>query len=330
MIYDDLNLAVLTKFCQNENILRSVFDSRNASKRLTIGSAGKCEPLLQALQTILSPLTFSDVGGDVWCFPASQRIVYSPATEQPIFQGCYGSTVNMEWVLHQINFWKYHFTKDTDSGLFTSISELDHAETPQLWSSKLSQVDTPSFGSKWKGISAFLDPGALDKVRKRIRDDIEDEFSGADNGGVIQDMQIKTCIHATPAATTKMFKDALNFHMPAKRAKTRSDERDDTSNSQPRTFLMENLGGGTAEGSFMSDGWLSQLPSQNGIPGWQRLTMMKYWMDDDNNIDNLTLWAYEGVMLPGGRIIIGRWWSPDDWANTKQQYSGPCFMWNTE
>lgn len=23
------------------------------------------------------------------------------------------------------------------------------------------------------------------------------------------------------------------------------------------------------------------------------------------------LWAYEGVILPGGRVIVGRWWHPE-------------------
>lgn len=330
MIYEDLNLVAISRFCHNENILRSLLDGRNAPKRRSTGNTGKSEPLLQTLQTVLSPLILSNVGEDLYSFPTSQQAAYSPATKQAIFQGCYGTTVNMDWVLHQINFWKYHFTREAESSLYTELFGIDPADLPQLWNSKLSQAETPSIGKKWKGISAFLDPKFLDLVRKEDgRDDIEDEFSGADNGGVFQDMKIKTCIHDSPANATAMFQDALNFHMPAKRAKTRSGEKDDTPLTEPRTFLMENLGGGGTEGSFRSDGWLSQLPSQNGIPGWQRLTMMKYWMDEDNNIDFMTLWAYEGVMLPGGRVIVGRWWSPDEVANTDEQYSGPCLMWNT-
>lgn len=23
-----------------------------------------------------------------------------------------------------------------------------------------------------------------------------------------------------------------------------------------------------------------------------------------------SLWAYEGIVLPGGNVIVGRWWSP--------------------
>lgn len=30
---------------------------------------------------------------------------------------------------------------------------------------------------------------------------------------------------------------------------------------------------------------------------------------EDADIDG-AYWAYEGVVLPGGKIILGRWWSP--------------------
>ena len=29
---------------------------------------------------------------------------------------------------------------------------------------------------------------------------------------------------------------------------------------------------------------------------------------DQEEIDGDELWAYEGVVLPGGRLILGRWW----------------------
>lgn len=42
--------------------------------------------------------------------------------------------------------------------------------------------------------------------------------------------------------------------------------------------------------------------------------MIKYFRDDSNDggFDANALWAYEGIVLPGGQIILGRWWSPDD------------------
>jgi hypothetical protein len=68
-----------------------------------------------------------------------------------------------------------------------------------------------------------------------------------------------------------------------------------------------------SEDDFFASGWLNPLAPQNGIPGWQRVTFMKHFVDDLDNILDDDLWAYEGVVLPGGRMMFGRWWyaSPD-------------------
>jgi hypothetical protein len=62
------------------------------------------------------------------------------------------------------------------------------------------------------------------------------------------------------------------------------------------------------EDDFNAIGWVNALPDQYGIPGWQRITFMKHFMDDFDSDDEDNLWAYEGVVLPGGRVILGRWW----------------------
>ena len=59
---------------------------------------------------------------------------------------------------------------------------------------------------------------------------------------------------------------------------------------------------------FFASGWLNPLPPQCGIPGWQRISFMKHFLNDYDQVDEDDLWAYEGVALPGGRIILGRWW----------------------
>ena len=40
--------------------------------------------------------------------------------------------------------------------------------------------------------------------------------------------------------------------------------------------------------------------------------MMKYFEDHTGNFDESALWAYEGIVIPGGQMIFGRWWSPDE------------------
>jgi hypothetical protein len=50
-------------------------------------------------------------------------------------------------------------------------------------------------------------------------------------------------------------------------------------------------------------------------------------VERDGSIDMEALWAYEGLMLPGGKIMIGRWWCPTD-GNGSGMYSGPFILWN--
>jgi hypothetical protein len=98
---------------------------------------------------------------------------------------------------------------------------------------------------------------------------------------------------------------------------------------------------------FQCSGIVHPLPPQHGIPGWQRVTLMKYFdplssgprdlatsptsgdgiaFDDDVGI-NSGCWAYEGVVLPGGMIMLGRWWSPMD-DMEERHCMGPFIFWN--
>lgn len=281
----------------------------------------------------MSPLMLADIGADEIGFPCSQVSAYSPALEQQIFVGSCGNTVNMEWVLHQINFWKYHFTREEESALYTDLVGLEKDEFPQLWESQLSQDGSFSVGNKWKAIAAFLPAQDMKYVRvedSKGREDVMDEFSGTDNGGAIQDFTFELCSHDNSPAMSDHFIRTLDMHMPPKRTKTRSCEKDDAPDTAPKTLRMENLDGGGKHGDWLGDAWLTPLPSQSGIPGWQSFKMMKYWRDDLHNIDGISLWAYEGVMLPGGKVLIGRWWSPDDNAGTYDEYSGPSIMWRVD
>jgi len=79
-------------------------------------------------------------------------------------------------------------------------------------------------------------------------------------------------------------------------------------------------GEGDDEEHFFASGWVTPLPSQPReedweIPGWKRITFMKHFIDDEDGLDQDNLWAYEGVMLPGNKLILGRWWWCDDTPN---------------
>lgn len=42
------------------------------------------------------------------------------------------------------------------------------------------------------------------------------------------------------------------------------------------------------------------------------------------------VWAYEGCVLPGGRIIVGRWWDAVAELDNPNINSGPFIWWNVD
>ena len=109
---------------------------------------------------------------------------------------------------------------------------------------------------------------------------------------------------------------------------TRAQHRQDKATDQEKASIRFSGTGYDSEEKFFASGWINPLRPQYGIPGWQRITFMKHY---DNlayaNLDDL--WAHEGIVLPGGRIIVGRWWyaSDDPGADTYGDNSGPFMLW---
>ncbi len=81
-------------------------------------------------------------------------------------------------------------------------------------------------------------------------------------------------------------------------------------------------------------GILHDLPTQSGFPGFQRVSFMRYCKQHAPNLEDVVtlsdedLDCHEGVVLPGGHIIIGRWWY--HWYPEQPVESGPFIMWEVE
>ena len=60
-----------------------------------------------------------------------------------------------------------------------------------------------------------------------------------------------------------------------------------------------------------------------GIPGWQRISMMKCYNGDPN-----LEYCYEGVVFPGNMIMVGRWWKKID--HPMRYHVGPFMYWRTD
>jgi len=79
-------------------------------------------------------------------------------------------------------------------------------------------------------------------------------------------------------------------------------------------------------------GRIHAVPPQQGIPGFQRICFLKFCRSEYNEVDLEQIWKYEGCVLPGGRIIIGRWIhvSLHDNVNPSERLSGPFILWNVD
>ena len=110
--------------------------------------------------------------------------------------------------------------------------------------------------------------------------------------------------------------------------RTRAQHRAGKPADQQAASIRLSGAGYDSDEKFYVSGWINPLHPQNGIPGWQRITFMKHY--DELAYTNLDdLWAHEGVILPGGRIMIGRWWyaSDDPEDDLYGNNSGPFMLW---
>ncbi|KAK3110233.1 hypothetical protein LTR53_015673, partial [Teratosphaeriaceae sp. CCFEE 6253] len=174
----------------------------------------------------------------------------------------------------------------------------------------------------------------LRDIRRGVgeREPIADEFNGeADTAtGCFQDLTLEL-LDAHSVFWPPTFEEHLqSLTAPPSRAKTRAQHRSGEPEAvaahRPLNFQFRGAGSDVAE-DFCAQGWLNALPAQQGVPGWRRMTMMKYFEDPDSGVvDEEALWAYEGVVLPGGEMMLGRWWSPGD-GTGEEQYSGPFVLW---
>ena len=335
--YESANLAHLHRFITAGNLLTDLFrpeKSRNRSTYNRDRPLPKPAPLLQTTQVLCAPLLLSFDSMLIqshYGFPDSQLTVYSAAENYPIFIGCNGLDVNMEFVLHNINFWKYHMVRETENTLFRAFEALDPSERPRWWTAQLQQ-GVQKLGKHWKGSYAYVDRPVVETIRhsRSDNDQVQDLFAGEENDYAFQDMSLELVNDGSMPWPPAFEKILRSLTLPSSRAKTRAQKRsampEDIANFKPLSFRFDG-GGQDATEEFLASGWLNPLPPQSGVPGWHRMTMMKYFEDDDTGIiDTEALWAYEGVVLPGGQIVLGRWWSPDD-GTGEDMYSGPFILW---
>ncbi|KAL9131244.1 MAG: hypothetical protein Q9217_000786 [Psora testacea] len=426
------NLKSLRHFIKASNILDNTAFSAHRSDH-------HCR-LLHTLQLLFTHWQLDlSIRSQAQRFDLSQQIVYSHPSKVPMFLDKKW-TVNVEYLLHVMNFFKYHMKTETENTLYPLFRELEAFERPGAWDRQLSQVQgIKKLGSQWKGSYAYMpdladvafirssDPGGMcldNPIPDAIDYDdgfqkLELDFSATANN-VLWPAAFEEHLHALPLSSLcrqleqssiqkkkptsprRSGRGSQNHHHHQRRLTPPSTSKDSFQPSsslapslestraptpiisgpglQPRRDYLQFSGSGKDYGFFHCTGILHNLPPQSGIPAWQRVTMMKRFVengstsalspssssppsttfsttsstsspsttpsgvstplsatetpfgyeesgDDEHSVVDEHCWCYEGVALPGGKIILGRWWQPLEEGN-EQRNMGPFIFWN--
>ncbi|KAJ4367353.1 hypothetical protein N0V83_006934 [Neocucurbitaria cava] len=297
------------------------------------GEPAEANPMLAAVKLMCSHFLFSleHMKHYVFAIEQSQRAVYLSTSAAPIYKGPRLSMLNMDWLLHCLNFFRHHMMNEDAATLFGNVNTLSATQKPSAWRQHLQQG--APLGRHWKGTYAFLDPPEIKKIRKLRPSEVGDECFIDKNveEGRIQTLQLDFVQEGQPQLKwPAIFEErlgSLRYTQPPLTTQGRSKPKkvgDDSAALKNVQFIGH---GEDLDDDFNAIGWLNPLPPQAGIPGWQRITFMKHFMDDFDQVDQDNLWAYEGVVLPGGRIILGRWWYASDEVNFSTDYNGPFILW---
>lgn len=327
-------MRIILNFIEKTNVLQIVGADFFGKKLPKAKVALPTNQLLYTIQCLFAPTLFSFSPKLINAhsgFPDAQQLAYAGENDAKIFGGVNGLDVNMPWLLGNIQFWRHHLLRRDEGTLEHDYSQLDESERPRWWDSQLSQ-DMKKLGCHWKGSYAFVGRDTIKQIRAGAghENPIMDELNGEQDSDAFQDLRLQLVDPKTAGPWPNSFEKHLkSLKSPVNRARTRAQRQHSSFASDDLILNSLRFDGSGYDNyeDFCASGWLNPLPAQHGIPGWQRMTMMKYFIDDVTGaIDHEALWAYEGVLLPGGQIMLGRWWCPSD-GYGEEMYSGPFILW---
>ncbi|KAL2067253.1 hypothetical protein VTL71DRAFT_1677 [Oculimacula yallundae] len=321
-----------------DSIFNTSFDKENndSSNIDQIVTANEKNSLVYVIQLLLTPFSLDPelCNGKVGHFDISQYQAYATAKVQPAFLGFYKQAVNVRWLLHIVNFFKFHLKSDGEGLLAHVYQHLGDGEFPQFWQGRI-KGGTQPLARHWKGAHTYMEDDTLMSLREWDGFNSSVHTDSLDGNESFEDMDFFFEKH--PGSSYKWPKNFETllcsdpFEDPAeqRRAKRARVSMDGASTPGVKQFW------GSCKGSHRGHffGRVHALTTQQGFHGFQRLTMMKFYAEQDANghdiYDPARAWCYEGCVLPGGRIIVGRWWTALADPNATTTVSGPFLWWNT-
>ncbi|KAG9186825.1 hypothetical protein G6011_09933 [Alternaria panax] len=265
---------------------------------------------------------------NIFAFEESQYAVYLSAVVAPLFHHDH-TKLNLGWMLHAMNFFRHHMMNENAQTLFDKLEELDATQKPSAWREELTNGAHP-LSKYWKGTYSFLDNSEVQKLRRQGPGKQVYIDKNVDEGK-IQSLELTF-------AQDRVLPDGRQLPWPPVFEDRLCSLKNDTGKqgitTQGRSLAKTAASSIQFEGKgedlddeYMALGWLNALPPQGGIPGWQRISFMKHFTQDYDHPNEDNLWAYEGVVLPGGRIILGRWWFASEQSHPSLEYNGPFILW---
>ena len=110
-----------------------------------------CDPFLETIQLVLTHWSLDlSLSCPTFNFPSSQKQVYGHPDDFPLFLDAQMKRVNVEWLLHVVNFFKYHMVGKEEMSLYPSYVQLADEDLPKVWTEPLRQ-GVRRLGSHWKG-----------------------------------------------------------------------------------------------------------------------------------------------------------------------------------
>ncbi|KAL9072852.1 MAG: hypothetical protein Q9157_004965 [Trypethelium eluteriae] len=259
--------------------------------------------LLNLVQLVLAPYILgSDFTPPPVDYAGIQRVVYSRVTTNPITHGLTGTPlrVNDAWLVEVLNFFKIHLSRKNFYTLYPSFAKLDRERLVRRFDRHLGS-ETNGLGKRWlfttssisvKNFQAAIDQAPFggplsDEMLPGIGEDFgELVFTISEHPRVSWNATFEFCVPALPSRASDP--DAL-------RAQSKRFDIDGN----------DNIEGNEDKNVFEATGWLNPLPPQMGISGWQRVVMVRYDTDVETS-EQIPVFQYEGVVLPGGQMMLGR------------------------
>ncbi|KAF2222888.1 hypothetical protein BDZ85DRAFT_262614 [Elsinoe ampelina] len=326
------NIRVIKIFCLNSNLLRKVFFAARPGRTLHLTDLYKTVTVaLFHLSTWQRPRVPTELytaefrhwyDNRVYDFGTSRQVVYDTSTSQPLM---IENKINMLWLLHLTNFFKKYISDAAHGIIYHEWRDLEVLEWPRRWQTRLTD-GTHMLGRHFKGTYAYVEPNEIAFVRNpalnRHRLHVMDNFNEEQSSNGFEEFRFTFITDEEDILWPYLFSTIHGMEQ----INTSYTARHSGGNA-PVHFRVE--GPHRTPSSFEARGWLQGVDAQEGIPGWQKLIMMGFKRQPDGSIDPDDMHAYEAIVLPGGQIILGRWWYADTGRDFLQQ-SGPFMWWNVD